>query len=253
MDLSTKISGLPADDCEVSDELMPFDANTPSSSPSQSQPNNYLWSDEKLQILNEHKVYHDSMSYYLTNLVNNGPDIDMPVPKPPKSKLQSLFSPKLKPEQHLIGLELHEYLKTCLVNTKVDINVRPWTPTSLENIKATLQDGYHILKQHNARLFNHYLLYGQALNSAFDYFSIAKSRAEVPHDMTWAKWLKDNIGISNSYAKQLRNIATSFGSYKQFSYLGISFKEFTKRKEHIRLMFSEHPELTSFWRKDTPP
>ena len=251
MDLSTKISGPPADDYEVSDEPMPFDANTPSSSPR--QPNNYLWSDEKLKILNEHKVYHDSMSYYLTNLFNTGPDIDMPVPKPPKSKLQSLFGPKLKPKQHLIGLELHEYLKTCLVNTNVDINVRPLTFTSLENIKATLQDGYHILKQHNARLFNHYLLYGQALNLAFDYFSIAKLRAEVPHDMTWAKWLKDNIGISDSYAKQLRNIATSFGSYKQFYYLGISFKEFTKRKEHIRLMFSEHPELTSFWRKDTPP
>ena len=72
MDLSTKISGPPADDYEVSDEPMPFDANTPSSSPS--QPNNYLWSDEKLQILNEHKVYHDSMSYYLTNLYTSNLD-----------------------------------------------------------------------------------------------------------------------------------------------------------------------------------
>jgi hypothetical protein len=78
-------------------------------------------------------------------------------------------------------------------------------------------------------------------------------RGDVAHDITWAKWLKDNVGISSSYDKQLRNIANNFGDYKKLYYLGISFTEFSKRKEHIRLMFSELPDIANYWKQNIPP
>ena len=123
MDLKQDICTGPPTDEMVSDEPMPFYANTPDSS----QANNYMynWSAKKLQIIIDHKQYHNSMSEYLASLLSNGPDIDMPVPKAPKSKLQSLFGPKTKPKQPLLGIELHEYLLKHCVNTNLDINVRP--------------------------------------------------------------------------------------------------------------------------------
>ena len=239
MDLKQDIFTGPPTDEMVSDEPIPFYANTPDSS----QANNYMynWSAKKLQIIIDHKQYHNSMSEYLASPLSNGPDIDMPVPKAPKSKLQSLFGPKTKPKQPLLGIELHEYLLKHCVNTNLDINVRPLDTANLESVKTTLQDGYHILKQHSARMFSHYLLYGKTLNIAYDLFSVSKLQTQIPHDLTWAKWLNDNIGISNSYAKQLRSIATQFGRYKKFHYLGISFREFLRRKEHIRLIISQYP------------
>ena len=85
---------------------------------------------------------------------------------------------------------------------------------SLDHVKNSLQAGFHIIKQHTAKLFSYYLQFGEILNHAFDYFSICKLRGDVnPHDLTWAKWLEDNVGISKSYSKQLRSIAKDFGVY----------------------------------------
>ncbi len=71
--------------------------------------------------------------------------------------------------------------------------------------------------------------FGKMLSAPYDYFSICKLRETfLKHGL---KWLKDNIGISIPYSKQLRSIATTFGVYNGFNYLRISFSEFLKRKE----------------------
>ena len=142
-------------------------------------------------------------------------------------------------------------MKKHLVDTDANILVHEWNPTSLDNVKDTLLDGYNILKQHNAGIFRHFLSFGKVLNNSFDYFSIGKLKGAVPHDLTWAKWLEDNVGISICYSKQLRSIARDFGKYKTLNFLGISFSKFLKRKEHIRLMFTEFPELAEFWQNIT--
>jgi len=192
------------------------------------------------------------MSAFLSCVLRDGPTVDMPFPKPPKSKLKDLFDPKQKQKRPLFGTELHEYLKTYLVNSNVDVNVRHWNPTSLENVIATLQDGYKILKQHHARFLIHYFNLGIALDLAFDYFKIAQLQGDVPSNIKWAAWLKDNVGISASYDRQIRNISKTFGSYKRLKYLGISIKEFISRKEQIRLTFV-YPDIATYWKQDIAP
>ena len=241
--------GLPIAGNEVSDEIEPdpdpFDADTPDVS----QHENYPWSDRDLLTLHSHLEYFHEMQIFVSLAIRDGPYLKMP--KPPKPTLKSVFV-KPKPKPILLGVELHDYLIKHLVDN-ANIKVDPWNPISLDNVKNTLQAGFHIMKQHQAGLLSHYLHFGIILNHASNYFSICKLRGDVnPHDLTWAKWLKDNVGISISYSKQLRSIAKEFGAYQGLYCLGISFSEFLKKKEHIKLMFAEFPELDQFWRNNQP-
>ena len=147
------------------------------------------WPPNKQQILIDHIAYHDCMAVNLTCVLNQGRDIDKTMPKPPKSKLKDVWGPNISKNKPLFGEELHMYLIKHLVN-HAPINQQRWNPTSLENVKITLQEGFHILKQHNAKLIWHYLDLGDFLVRAFDYFSIAQLRNEVPQDTTWKQWLK---------------------------------------------------------------
>ena len=245
MDFNTPINS------ECGDEPTPIDFNTPINR-EWGDPCAPPWPPNKQQILIDHIAYHDNMAVYLTSVLSNGRDIDMPMPKPPKSKLKDVWGPNISKNKPLFGEELHMYLIKHLVN-HAPINPQPWNPTSLENVKITLQEGFHILKQRNAKLLKHYLQLGDCLIHAFDYFSVAKLRNEVPQDTTWKQWLEKNIGMSDSYDRQLRNISKSFNQYMRFHYLGISIKEFIKLKEQIRLTFAAYPDYAYFWRQDTPP
>ena len=49
---------------------------------------------DKLQILNSYLEYNKNMHDFLTHALRDGPNLDIPMPKPPKAKLQSLFGPK---------------------------------------------------------------------------------------------------------------------------------------------------------------
>ena len=211
-----------------------------------------LWPPNKQQILLDHIAYHDSMAIYLTSALSEGQNIDKPMPKPPKSKLKDVFGPHQSKPQPLFGEELQTYLIKHLVN-HAQINQSQWNPTSLENIKIKLQEGFHILKQKNAALLWHYIRLGHYLIHAFDYFSIAKLRNDVPQNTTWKQWLKDNIGMSDSYDRKLRDLAKTFNQYTRFRYLGISIKEFLKIKEQIRLMFITYPAYADFWKQNIPP
>ena len=233
---------------DMVEDPSPIDLDTPTLS----ECGGFPWSLNKQQILLDHIAYHESMSTYLTAALYEGQDIDRPMPKPPKSKLKDVFGPHQSKKQLLFGEELHTYLVKHLVNHN-RINQSPWNPTSLENIKITLQEGFHILKQKNAALLWHYLDLGNILNHAFDYFSIAKLRNDVPQNTTWKQWLKDNIGMSDSYDRKLRDLAKTFDQYGRFRYLGISIKEFLKIKNQIRLTFITYPAYADFWRQNIPP
>ena len=234
-------AGLPADNTVSEGDPIPIECGTPTVS----EVENYGWSNQDLQTLLNHFNYHDGMKDFIHSVIRDGPD---DIPKPPKPSLQSVLV-KPKPKRNLLGLELNEHLKKHLVDYEA-VDSDSWDPTSLDSVKNSLQKNFHLVKQNNAKVFSHYMQFGKMLNNAYDYFSVCKLRGNV--SQTWAEWLKDNVGISIPYSKQLRSIATTFGVYNGLNYLGISFSEFLKRKEHIRLMFAEFPELDQYWRNYKP-
>ena len=240
--------GRPTADNEVNNENepIPFDSDTPDVS----QHENYRWSARDLHALNSQKEYYLKMAALVSTAIRDGPK-NIIMPTAPKPTFKSVIV-EPKPKQILLGVELHEYLKKYLVSNNIDIDEYVWNPISLDDAKITLQAGFNIMKQRHAGLFSHYLHFGKILNHAFDYFSVCKLRGDVHYDLTWVKWLENNVGISISYSKKLRSVAKDFGAFQGFHYLGISFNEFLKRKEHIRLMLVAHPNLDNYWRNIKP-
>ena len=215
--------------------------------PTTSECNYYDWPPNEKTSLAQWKKYANDLVIYLTWLERDGPNTDKKQPKKPGKSLQTLLNKHTSKSKPLLGLELHEYLLNHIVDMN-NVVVPAWNPVSLETMIPTLVEGFKILKQHNAKLLCYYLDYGCALNLAFDCFSVCKLEGQF--SITWKMWIESNIGISDRYAKQIRNIAAEFGSYKRLRKLGISFNEFIKRKEAIRLMFSQFPELNDFWKQD---
>ena len=264
MNLSTKLHGnkTPLDgllnqqenftglcgDVKVSDEPPVINVDTPAGSES----NTFPWPPEKLQILVDHLAYSSELELFCNSVLDNGPFDCMPILKKPKSKLTDLFGPKRNKKLPLTGKELHEYLVKKLVNQN-DINVRQLNLESLETMIPTLQNGYHILKQHNSNVLRHYLKFGELLNIAFAFFKTEKFRNHLPVDATWNSWLATHVGISASNDRDLRKLAKDFGCYKRLQYLGISRNEFKSHEEKITLMFVEFPDLAKFWKEDIAP
>ena len=239
---------------KVSGTVSPIamDISTPNNSPSASV-SSWSWPPDKLQILTDYSVYASQLEVYINSALTDGPFTRREIPKRPKSRLEDLFKLKRNKAVPITGMALHKYMESQLVNLTKNIQVRQWDPTSLETMKTTLQDGYSILKKHGARSLGHYLKFGKILNLAFDFFTISKIRNDLPEDMTWNKWLSDNVNLSVSYDRDLRSLANQFGRYKRFQYLGMSMNEFKNCKERIRLMFSEFPHLVNFWEQDIEP
>ena len=103
--------------------------------------------------------------------------------------------------------ELHEYLRTF----EVAVDDTPWTSNrtgDLLSLLANLQLGYNYIKYVNHKTMNIHLEYGEQLNLTYTVFLKTKNR-----DKTWKQWLKDNVGIDDSYARKLRKVAKELCRY----------------------------------------
>ena len=72
--------------------------------------------------------------------------------------------------------------------------------------------------------------FGYFLNKAFYLFTSYKYTGRMASDMAFQHWLKDNVGISDSYTRKLRKMAKDFYGYKKLRQLGIPFEEFYKHR-----------------------
>jgi len=210
----------------------------------------YQWSLRDITLLNAHLKYHQDMGAYLHQLQQEGPELCEEMPKKPRGNISSLLNSEKQPSTKLSGQELHEYLLANMA-AEVSNSQLKWEPTDLNKIKDTLVLGYQALQQAHSNTFATAIDYGYFLNKAFDYFTFLKDTGKMQPGLTFQHWLKDNVGISDSYARKLRSIAITFFGYGRFRKLGISFEEFYKRREEIRVMLSLEKDIASFWSADS--
>jgi len=118
--------------------------------------------------------------------------------------------------------------------------------TDIKKILPYLKQGYETLQNIHARVVWAVLNYGAWLNAAYKLFESNKGAGKVKG--TWAKWLKDNVGMSDSYARQLRELATKFGDYKKLHRLAIPFSELWKRRLEILDMITSDGTIAAFWK-----
>ncbi len=221
--------------------------NTPDGSPSPScHGQTYQWDEKQQKVINDYREYYLAMTIFVEDLEQEGPEGKV-MPKKPKGNLRHLLGHK-QISKLLIGKDLHEYLiqKIVTYHNVTCPKVSDEGPfTSLENTLEHLKSGYKLLKKQNSIIIGDYIDYGDWLNIAFELHYTEKLAGKLL--ATWKEWLEANVGIQDSYARKLREVAKLLGKYPRFRTLGLPFSEIYQRRKQIQAMLSTNSTLAHYW------
>ena len=189
------------------------------------------------------------MLYFAEDLEKDGPT-GKSLPQIPRENLKSLLGANSKVSKLLSGQDLHKYLVQNLA-TQDPVNCPKVSGaglfTSLESILNNLKSGYALLRKQNSLSLSASLDYGEWLNLAFELHSTEKLAGKITG--TWKEWLEGNVGIQDSYARKLREIAKLLGKYPRFRTVGLSFSEIYKHRKQVQGMLITDSTLAQFWQE----
>jgi len=174
-------------------------------------------------------------------------DIRTELPAFPKTELLRMMG-KNKTKKGLRGQQLDEYLKSKLIRDELVGEITPPSAShnfTLDSLVPLLQNGNALLNSTKARTLHSSLNYGLWLNVTYQCFEFSKGAGLVKG--AWSNWLIKNVGISASYARQLRDLAEKFAHYKKMHYLSISIKDLYKMRYEIVHMLSIDQSIAKFW------
>ena len=126
---------------------------------------------------------------------------------------------------HLSGEELNQ--EDPANQLKEDFSV-----TRLEDALAFLQQTQQIMRLNSANLLASSLNFGCWLNTAFELHELQKFCN--PSTPSWNKWLSENVGISNSYARKYRTVAKMLNPYKKFGKSSVSLDSIYQCRGNIQ-------------------
>jgi hypothetical protein len=223
-----------------------MDTDTPNGSPNNDNDSHrpISFTDAQLQTLNDCENFAYVILQIASDLRHQG-YTETAVPKFPKSELLQLLGSSKK-QNVLRGHELHDYLQSKIAGVSpMEEMPKQANHRTLEAMMPDLITGFRCLMRKNAQVLQTYLDYGKLLNEAFDLHELKRLGGETKE--SWRTWLKNNIGISDSYARQLREINSKFGGYKELRHLTISFTELWRRRCQIEHMLRTDTEIARFW------
>ena len=207
----------------------------------------YPWNDQQLQILHSHKDYHRQMLRAIRDLERNGPQGQV-LPQMPQTNLSSLLpSLRTEPTELLTGRKLHEYLVQHL--RTYDVNQLPQINhnfESLERIVDVIKHGYELVKKQNSTSLAISIDFGQWLALTFELYK--KDRRAGRVTIAWKTWLREHIGINESYARKLRQVTEILFEFPRFRQLGMSFLEVYRRRNDIKTMLITKPDIAQYWK-----
>lgn len=236
--------------CSESDlsDLGKMRVTTPELETSSHKHEAYPWSDSEKKIIQSHRDYCYEMMFILDDLAQDGPE-GILLPKKPSGRLEPLLG-VVHASRILSGLELHKYL-----SEKIIILVSPPATCpglqfvnvdSLEGIKSYLKAGYDLISRQTTTTLQSYLEYGRYLNFAYQLHQVTKWTGQKV--VSWENWLKDNVGITASFSRKLREMAKLVGEHKKFRTINISFTELYQRRKQIENLLTIHKEVNEFWK-----
>ena len=207
----------------------------------------HQWNEQQQQLINAHRNYHYEMMLFVDMLEKEGPG-DKVIPKPPKAGLKSLLGDRKKESKLLFGQDLQKYLAEKIV-TKDEVTCPKVSDaglfTNLQGILEHLKSGYDLLKKQNSLCLAASLDYGEWLNMAFELYSLEKLAGKIT--VTWKEWLEATVGIQDSYARKLWEVAKLLCKYPRFRSLGLSFSEIYQRRKQIQVMLATDSSVAKYW------
>lgn len=207
------------------------------------------WSEHDTQLIDEWITYGQQIVERCNELRQQG-GISTDFPKRPKQNINSLFDEVKLKKPKMSGIELHQYLTSKLVSDNYATAMPDLTilsvNTTLDDMLPHLKSGYEYIQRKNSRMLGRFIDYGVWLNAAYDKFMDNKIRGLIK--VSWAEWLQNNVGISQSYAGKLRAIGHVCEKYPKMKTLGISIDElYHLRGEISKLFLSNIDNCVAYW------
>ena len=203
----------------------------------------HQWNEQQQQLINAHRNYHYEMMLFVDMLEKEGPG-DKVIPKPPKAGLKSLLGDRKKESKLLFGQDLQKYLAEKIV-TKDEVTCPKVSDaglfTNLQGILEHLKSGYDLLKKQNSLCLAASLDYGEWLNMAFELYSLEKMAGKIT--VTWKEWLEATVGIQDSYARKLREVAIYCVNIPASDHWAFPFQ----RSISVESKFRSCWQLTAVW------
>ena len=207
-----------------------------------------FWDDKQYKLLQDHINYHAEMCNTLLALRDNGP-FGINLPKKPLKDIKSLLNDSNRKAEPLLGCNLHNYLVLNIVeqNQVSCPLVSEVNPKKFVDVVNYLKKGYEGIKQVNRNTLCAYIDYGNWLNHAYELYYQSHLSGEVMY--TWKEFLTNEIGIADSYARKLREIAKLLNNYPQFRTLGLNFSEIYQRRLQIENMLILNHGIAEYWKQ----
>jgi hypothetical protein len=209
----------------------------------------YQWNEKQLSIIDEYRIYFYESLMTLEDMNKKGPD-GIQFPKKPKGNLCQLLVEK-EEKTIMSAFELNDLLEKQIVtdqdmfSTILQVTlVSPNYLNSLETLKPYLQSGYKTLTKLNKKTLASNLDFGEMLNVAFELFEVQKL---VKMTGTWKDWVLTNIGISERYERELREMSRILAKHKKFRKLGMTLDELRKIKTAIEFHLKTNPWFSNLW------
>ena len=217
------------------------------------------WTSEQLSILDENVSYYTTCANIVKNIKTVGPSESEKLPtfpSRPKRKLSSLYGKQAKKQKLMTSEELHQYLITKVtdISKKVRKDAFDFLPVAIttpEIAVTKLKEGYRQIQRHAATSMFFNLQYGHLLDVTFELY--AKEKESGLRLQSWDDWLKQNIGISSSYSRKLRDISRLLRPYmRKFSNVGLPFIELYSMRHQLKDMFSSSEHIRQYWSAVVP-
>jgi len=204
-----------------------------------------IWNNSQRMVLQSHREYHCKMNLFIDDLERNGPS-ELTLPVKPRPDLTTLLG--MSTTKKVFGWELHIYLKQHLVPDLKLESCPKLSETkdvdSLEKVKDYLVKGFLVLQKSSVAALSSSLHFGNWLDHAFKLHQSECWRGRQID--IWSTWLEANVGISDSYARKLRDLSKILNKYTKFHLINLPFSElYTKRKE-LEHMLSD-PDIAKLW------
>ena len=188
------------------------------------------------------------MFNFVEALEKEGP-VGKILPTKPRKDLAWLLNEKRKSSKLLTNTELHEYLADNIVGTNESVSCLQVTGVNLRTLEDALtylKPGYVLLRRSNNANLCVCIDYGEWLNAVFELHYREKRAGRVWR--SWKEWIEEEVGIQDSYARKLRDVAKLLRNYPRFKTLGISFSGVYRRRRQIQNMLVMDRQVAEFWR-----
>ena len=144
--------------------------------------------------------------------------------------------------------DFNNFLKSKLYDKNINLNDNPpqMETKDINDVAIFLKEEVKYLNTVEVKSLNKHVEFGKDLTVAKQLFRTEKKKNKL--NISWQKWIVDNVHISPAYARQHIEVFNLCGTYHKLRDLAMTYTELFRLKNKIRSVFSKNESIADFWR-----